>query len=121
MVLSSRGGVVGGGGNTRIAYGSYTGTGQSGESHPNALTFEFKPVAVFIGGVGTTESEGFPGMFIRGLDWGHSCTTAGGGGYAIMVSWTDSGLSWYSTANQYHQMNGNNVTYYYVALGDDSE
>ena len=118
MVLSGRGGVVGGGGNTRIAYGSYTGSGQAGSSHPNTLSFGFKPLVVFIG----TEA-GFnfwPGMFFRGIEVGKPCVT--NDSFFIYVTWQGHSVSWYSQDdNEEFQMNASNRTYFYVALGYDSE
>lgn len=121
MVIGTRGGVVGGGGNTRIAYGSYNGTGQFGESHKNSLSFDFTPVAVLIGTEASTQDNAFPGLFLRGMSTGHSCYGYMGSGYQIYLTWQDQGVSWYSDSDQYHQMNVSGYTYYYVALGDDSE
>lgn len=35
-------------GNTKLVWGTYTGTGESGSAHPNTLTFEGQPLWVFI-------------------------------------------------------------------------
>lgn len=122
MVIGTRGGVVGGGGNTRIAYGSYNGTGQFGESHKNSLSFDFTPVAVFVGAPGNTSDTAFPGALFRGMNQGHSdYSYSEGWDTQLHLTWQARGVSWYSTSDQYHQMNASGYTYYYVALGDDSE
>ena len=117
MVIGTRGGVVGGGGNTRIAYGSYNGTGQYGESHKNSLSFDFTPVAVFVGALNDTSDTAFPGALFRGMNQGHSCYSYTYGQAELPLTWQAQGVSWYSTSDQYHQMNARGITYYYVALG----
>lgn len=109
-----------GGHNARIAFGSYTGTGKRGSGNPNTLTFDFVPVLVFVGTSGSTENGNFPGVFFRGMNRGHSCTNVLDLSYYISVSWTGTGLSWYSNLDQFHQMNASDTQYDYVAIGYDN-
>ena len=107
---------LGTGGHTcRMAYGTYTGSGQYGENHPNSLTFDFTPVLIIIGTVGSVETEAFPGMLFRGMNMGHSVYTYGDS--PLYTTWTDHGVSWYSADSTHYQMSLNNTPYQYIALG----
>ena len=121
--LASLTAALGSGGHTcRIAHGSYNGTGQFGESHKNSLSFDFTPVAVFVGAMENTPDTAFPGALFRGMNQGHSDYSYSDGSYSrLHLTWQAQGVSWYSTNDEYHQMNASGYTYYYVALGDDSE
>lgn len=110
---------VGSGGyNARIAFGSYTGNGRSGEDWPTGLEFDFKPVLVQI--MGQDRRELLPPL-VRG------CTktvvrvfSADEHDETISVEWGDRSVSWY---NEYYgksdsvQMNESGRKYYWVALG----
>ena len=107
---------LGSGGHTcRIAWGSYTGTGAFGAASPNSLTFDFCPVAVFVGAQQRTDFSSWPGVFLR------PCPTSRPdiGGKTMTVTWTDNGLSWYQTEHGDWQNNSAGYTYYYVAVGYD--
>ena len=110
---------LGAGGHTcRLAFGSYTGSDQAGSSHPNTLSFGFKPLVVFIG----TETNFYcwPGVFFQGIGVGKSCVSNSSD--FLYVTWSGHCVSWYSRdSNVDMQMNVSRYTYYYVALGyDDS-
>ena len=110
---------LGSGGHTcRLAFGSYTGSDQAGSSHPNTLSFGFKPLVVFIG----TETNFYcwPGVFFQGIGVGKSCVSNSSD--FLYVTWSGHCVSWYSRdSNVDMQMNVSRYTYYYVALGyDDS-
>lgn len=93
----------------KIVTGSYAGTGTYGISNPNTLEFDERPKIVFI----VSESAGFSSPLV----YGH-----GGYGYYptafsdLNVTWGDKSISWYSTANEYNQLNGSNMTYSYLAI-----
>ena len=55
------------------------------------------------------------------MSTGHSCYGYTDSQAELHLTWQAKGVSWYSTSDQYHQMNVSGYTYYYVALGDDSE
>ena len=96
-------------GNCTLVYGTYTGTGMSGSTYPNTLTFEGKPFLVFI----FTQSGG------RMLLLGNPCKSgfwANSDGFRFAsVTWSESGVSWYHTYSD-EQMNNSGLTYSYVAL-----
>ena len=108
-------------GNCRIAAGSYTGTGKTGASYPNTLTFSFQPKLVIIG-EDTNHS-----VFV------YPCTKAAGqvlahGKYGVLhLTWGDNSVSWYvdgyynTQMNEgglpSHQLNEPGTTYHYIALG----
>ena len=97
----------------KIVTGSYVGNGQTGAEHPCSLTFPFPPKMVWIyqwSGAVMTQPI-LPGMSSAYLYCGSMS-------YNIDVSFEGMELSWYSTLeNTTAQMNGNNTTYYWVAIG----
>lgn len=113
----------------RIETGSYVGTGTSGSSNPNNLTFGFVPKLVFI-----YNNQGIPsfGLFIcLGTDGSLSesspsyglCAYTGSSSSNVPFIYGQYGkydvnettLSWYGSSSTVQLNNG--VTYYYVAIG----
>ena len=113
-------GLIAGAG-AKIATGSYVGTGEYGENHPNSLTFDFAPKLVYIST--DIHTDGGEMLFLfRGAPHGHFLF--GNPAYAIVqasnVTWTENGLSWFSIgsrANAEYQCNISARTYYYTAIG----
>lgn len=94
----------------KIATGSYTGTGTYGSSHPNSLTFEFEPKLVFI----TGNSGSDRGIFILGQGRAELSSSY----VTFYVSLSGKNMSWHSNSGDaQNQLNMNNKTYYYVAIG----
>ena len=108
----------------RIATGSYTGTGTYGASHPNSLTFEFEPKAIFMWAVNngirlpnelaaTTYIAAIPAnnaYYYGGFDY------PGQSRGQIKRSIDGKTITWYSTDPGY-QLNSSAFTYYYLAIG----
>ena len=103
-------------GNCQIYYTSYTGSGGSGPSQPNSLSFPKAPALVVIAEDGVQSSGQYTAIMVRGskqyaaLSRSPSNATAswGAGGYTV---------SWYALEGRpYEQMNTKNTTYYVVAL-----
>ena len=104
-------------GNCRIAWGSYTGTGTCGADNPNSLSFDFKPMIVFIGSDSRAGSDTNPAVLIRGRKKAASDgMTISAETQIMQLTWNESGVSWYCTENAMYQSNMATV-YYYVALG----
>ena len=106
-------GLGSGGKNCRIAWGSYMGDGKYDSSNPNTLTFDFKPMLVYL-----TQSYGGDDTHFLRPAAGNSGTSY----QTLFVTWTDHGLSWYSTGTQssaFMQYNYLGCTYYYIAFGVD--
>ena len=109
-------------GGTKIATGSYTGTGKYGPSNPNSLTLDFVPQLILIF---WAHSGGNAPNAIAWLskDMGFGYKPAGSNGqwyytYPITVlppNGTD--MRWYSPADVSAQMNGSGVEYRYFAIG----
>ena len=99
----------------RIQWGSYTGDGQYGASHPTSLSFGFTPAAVFLACADDIYSR--PTVLLRSM----STLPGPGGNFAISLTWSGSGLSWYSTYDASAQGSSDGVTYYYVAVGYEAE
>lgn len=109
-------------GGTKIATGSYTGTGKYGPSNPNSLTLDFVPqlVLIFWAHSGGNAPNAIAWL---GKDMGFSYKPAGSNGqwyytYPITVlppNGTD--MRWYSPADVSAQMNGSGVEYRYFAIG----
>ena len=98
----------------QIATGSYTGTGTSGASNPNSLTFDFVPKIVFISidNAQIIKSSMFPYI------WGAARTVVQNGDMTniIVCSVSDKTLSWY--ASDYAlQLNVSGAKYNYIAIG----
>jgi len=102
----------------KIAAGTYTGTGGSGSSSPNYLTFDFEPQLVIISqNSATTERAGV--LFLRGQ------TGCGGFGLQennlnLTLSWEGPTVVWYTNTGGSPaslQMNSSGSTYHYFALG----
>ena len=108
---------------SKIATGSYVGTGTYYSNNPNSLTFDFEPkmLAVVAGG-STPSCAGF--LIVRGQTYSN-----GIGSYSsssvelnLNITWAGKTVSWWSSntfdsGKQYAQMNAQDVTYFYVALG----
>ena len=108
---------IGTGGHTcRIAFGSYQGTGTYGAGSPNSLTFDFCPVAVWVGSSQRASFSGWPTVFLRPCPVSPPDVS---GGSTMAVSWSNHGISWYTTVHSDSQNNSAGYTYYYVAVGYD--
>lgn len=106
---------------TKIATGSYTGTGTYGESNPNSLTFEFEPKLVSIIGEfnGTGSSTA---TFVVPKSSKEVCgfVTLGSSSPGVgrfLIQSNGKTISWYSRDGSEKQMNSSNTTYRYVVLG----
>ena len=101
-------------GNVKVEIKTYTGTGSSGQSSPNSLTFSGKPVLFFIGG-----SDGSSvGYYVRGSNtlW----VRPGNSVYMCDGSWSGNTYSWWNTYANF-QLNQKNETYTVVAYFNCSE
>ena len=104
--------------NCRIAFGSYTGTGTTGETSPNTLQFDFYPVLVLIGDTKATSAPRNPTVFLR--DRIKVCADPAGGNGLLVATWSDNALSWYCRSdNDYYQLNGKGEVYRYAVIGYD--
>ena len=111
---------------SKIAIGSYVGTGTSdpfGGTQQNSLTFDFEPKMLAV--VADGDNIFFAGfLIVRGQTY-----SDGIGGMAntsvasnLHITWSGNTVSWWSSnrtdvGTKYPQMNAENVTYRYVALG----
>ena len=101
----------------RIAIGSYSGTGKSGKSYPNSLTFDFEPKFVYV----MPSSHTYDGnrlFLIRG------CTKSASGTSSSTentITWSGNTVSWYGEVGQTSytegQLNKRGTTYRYFAIG----
>ena len=99
-------------GNCKIVYGSYTGNGKYGSGNKNTLSFNHKPIMVFVQNPSVSNADEKLRM-MRGIPWASSrddsyfepCT----------VSWSNSGVEWYGDA-QSVQFNISGTVYNYMAL-----
>ena len=104
----------------QIYAGSYVGTGTSGASNPNTLTFPFEPKILFI----STIAQGS----MQNCGWIYGCqygliTTRGTGSptnYQIDLTWGENSITWYATQSADPaavQLNSGGITYKFVAIG----
>ena len=99
----------------KLALGTYTGTGEKGQSAPTSLTLSFPPkfLAVFpINGL-------YRLLCARGMEG--SNTSPNGHSYGnVAVAWDGSTVSWHTTdsgAGSDFQLNRLDTQYFYIALG----
>lgn len=95
----------------RIATGSYVGTGTSGSTNPNMLTFKFEPKLLVISG-----DTGAQGIFvINSVARAEYSNT----NVILNVKWEGKTVTWWARAanEAAGQLNNGDTTYYYVALG----
>ena len=105
----------------RAKFGTYTGTGLSGQNHPNSVECGFCPAALVLfradGGQKTT--------VIRGV----TACSSGIGSMNNYYTWGDSGVSWVSETLQSDsggymassQFNSSGKEYCYLVLGYDAD
>lgn len=100
-------------GNCRVAAGSYTGTGTYGQNNPCSLTFDFKPLLVFLDTGVMDPYNSIPVHYILrypASTMGYSLNALGG------AAWTEQGVSWYNK-DAASQLNVKDRTYHYLAIG----
>ena len=102
-------------GNCRIVYGSYVGSGQAGPSSPTSLTFDGKPLAVFIMSQTHSSNTWFAFLpMIRGAQWAAALSQC-------IVSWGDNSVTWYCWENSTQSQFSSGVQYYIAFLAADEE
>ena len=100
---------------TKIAAGSYTGTGTFGSGNKNSLTLDFAPKRISI--IHST-GIGFGELIINGSTvYGYSNTNWAGAFLALEGSISGNTVSWYNATDQGSQLNTSTETYLYVAEG----
>lgn len=101
-------------GNCKIEYGSYTGTGNYGITHPNSLTFSGQPLLVLV--ADTTRGSFL--LMMRSATSGLYVTADSEGIGMPHLNWeTDCAVSWYSGGpSSVNQANGGGRKYVYIAL-----
>ena len=90
----------------QVYAGSYVGTGTSGQSNPNELTFQFAPKMVVVIATGAAGLGASTGML-----WNGNPTIG-----SKSVTLDGNALSWYDSSAA-NQLNTSGTTYYYVAIG----
>lgn len=90
----------------KIEAGSYVGTGTSGQSNPNELTFQFAPKMVVVTETGAAGLGASTGML-----WNGNPTIG-----SKSVTLDGNALSWYDSSAA-KQLNTSGTIYYYVAIG----
>ena len=98
----------------RIAAGSYKGTGEyaSGSGFTKTLEFGFSAQLVLI--MRSDSNAYLSGVFVRPSPRG----ICGFGNCEIVGAvWSETGLTWVSSQDANYQLNANNVTYYWLAIG----
>lgn len=89
--------------------GTYTGTGQSGQSGKRTLDLGFRPKLVFIA---AEDAWSFPSgaVFVSPAQFAFTDN------YKLNAIWSDTGLSWWSVDNAASMLNAQDVTYRYLAI-----
>lgn len=112
----------------KFATGSYVGTGTSGSSNPNTLSFPFVP-KVFMLSNGTFKPDqrnnaiyvGFEGGFIWFYGMEETRTISGSASVDLLFTQSDKSISWYADtySDSYSpgQCNVSGTTYTWIAIG----
>lgn len=101
---------------SRIAFGSYIGTGEYGIDHPNQLQFDFWPIVVIISENGGRDQSFFIYPQKYGNDPGDQLNYI----YHIIVDWVNNSLYWHAEGEKLDaskQLNRIGEEYRYVAIG----
>ena len=106
--------VLAGKGNCRIATGTYTGTGEYGQEHPNSITFDFLPKLVLIYRTDYAYSNWH--IIAPGASYA-ICAGNLSSQYLLNVSWEGTTVSYYAEDSANYQNNHENAEYTYIALG----
>lgn len=110
----------------RMVFGTYRGTGTSGEANPRTLNFTFTPFLVII--VADKDTNVPPGtVLINGQEY-----SSGLGSHSeflsdlgLKVTWGEQSVSWYCRStentnnNPVRQLNADGQLYHYFAIGLD--
>lgn len=114
QALTEHAAILAGCGNCKIVYGSYTGTGTYGENNKNKLTFEHKPILIFVLGSDYEEEldrklrMAFNITWAAGVDGSHYWNNT--------VSWNEKTVQWYNFNDATAQFNTKGTTYLYFAF-----
>ena len=108
QTVSQHAAALSGKGNCQLYVTSYTGSGKYGADHPNRLTFDKKPMVVFVCGSNDVMTL-IQGM---GVSWAANSTSAGA---AVSVTWSGNSVSWYGSQT-YSQLSSHGYTYRVLAL-----
>ena len=107
-------------GNCRIATGSYAGTGEYGNSHPNTIQLPF-PAQMILLDVSTchnfNSTPEYYFLFRQAAEFMPDDTSNG----SNVLTWSDSAVSWYYTDSHsdgpFYQFNKSGQTYQYIIIG----
>lgn len=110
---------------SKIATGSYVGTGTYGSANPNSLTFDFEPKIVFLSVDSSASAFSETGFmfFIRNQSGSPSWYYYNSAYVGRTITWSGNTLSWYTLAGNPNdapdrqQFNVSGQRYCYVALG----
>lgn len=98
----------------KIAMGSYTGTGETGEDNAITLTFGFEPKMVVVQNASGYSLDFLP--MIKGVSKTGDNTDSGSSDAAVIVTWGANSVSWYSYYKE-NMKNNAGDTYLYIAIG----
>lgn len=104
---------------TQITTGSYTGTGKSGSSNQNSLTFSFEPKLLMVSGDGnySVYPYGGNGGWINGFIWQYGTSKVKDTNGTIDITVSGNTIKWYCGTSLAAQYNTSGKTYYYLAIG----
>ena len=106
--------------------GQYTGTGTHGSSNPTSVTFPFEVIALvtpqcFLSGLQTQFSTIVPLMLANNLTNDYKTIyyypDSGPEQLKMKISTDKKTISWYSSSNEWNQMNVSNYIYNFAAIG----
>ena len=102
-----------GGGNCKIVYGTYTGTGEYGTNHEIRLTFDAKPVFIAVRQYCDNTASDPILLGVRGSPRAIPFKTSND---LVWLGWFDRAVRWYHDTNAEYMLNKGGETYAYVVL-----
>ncbi|OUN08339.1 hypothetical protein B5G43_02875 [Flavonifractor sp. An92] len=100
----------------KIATGSYVGAGTYGSNNPNTLVFPFEPKMLMVLPNPASVTPSYSGFWCFGNP-GITGQISSNYSSGSILSVSGTTVSWYNTSSSEVQLNNNNKTYYYVAIG----
>ena len=102
---------------SKIALGTYIGTGTYGDTSPNHLELEFQPkLVVLVANAGEMLRNGAVLVFGQTESSGMGSAYSSGSCLNLSITWAENGLTWYGKDAE-RQLNKENTTYFFFALG----
>lgn len=100
----------------KIQTGSYVGTGTYGADNPCSLTFDKKPKALFISGLGAGSNDKYLTAVIIPDAPNTVESVSAASGFNLYIEYNNNTISWHGYGDAGYQANKEGYNYYYCAI-----